>query len=96
MKLFTLKWSVWGFPWQSSGGQSSSSPKTLSSFSYPGCAGFNPWSGNCPWPKTQNIKKKEEEEEDFPGGTVDKNLPAIAGKTGSIPGPGRFHTLRGN
>ena len=57
MKLFTLKWSVWGFPWQSSGGQSSSSPKT-SSFSDPGCAGFNPWSGNCPWPKTQNIKKK--------------------------------------
>ena len=27
----------------------------------------------------------------FPGGTVDKNLPAKAGDTGSIPGPGRFH-----
>ena len=48
-------------------------------------------------PKTLKKKKKEEEEEeDFPGGTVDKTLPAIAGKTGSIPGPGRFQTLRGN
>ena len=28
---------------------------------------------------------------DFPGGTVDKNLPANAGDTGLIPGPGRFH-----
>ena len=28
---------------------------------------------------------------DFPGGTVDKNLPANAGDTGSTPGPGRFH-----
>ena len=27
---------------------------------------------------------------DFPGGTVDKHLPANAGNTGSIPGPGRF------
>ena len=27
---------------------------------------------------------------DFPGGTVDKNLPANAGDTGLIPGPGRF------
>ena len=27
----------------------------------------------------------------FPGGTVDKNLHAKAGETGSIPGPGRFH-----
>ena len=29
--------------------------------------------------------------EDFPGGTVDRNLPANAGDMGSIPGPGRFH-----
>ena len=29
----------------------------------------------------------------FPGGTVVKNLPANAGHTGSIPGPGRFHIL---
>ena len=28
---------------------------------------------------------------DFPGGTVDKNLPASAGDMGSIPGLGRFH-----
>ena len=28
---------------------------------------------------------------DFPGGTVVKNLPANAGDTGSIPGPGRSH-----
>ena len=27
----------------------------------------------------------------FPGGTVVKNLPANAGDTGSIPGPGRSH-----
>ena len=33
---------------------------------------------------------------DFPGGTADKNLPADAGDTGSIPGPGRFHMLRSN
>ena len=28
---------------------------------------------------------------DFPGDTVDKNLPAISGDMGSIPGLGRFH-----
>ena len=28
---------------------------------------------------------------DFPGGTVDENLPANAGNMGSIPGLGRFH-----
>ena len=27
----------------------------------------------------------------FPGGTVDKDPPADAGDTGSIPGLGRFH-----
>ena len=27
----------------------------------------------------------------FPGGTVDRNPPASAGDTGSIPGLGRFH-----
>ena len=31
------------------------------------------------------------DDEDFPGSTVEKNLPANAGNTGSIPGPGRFH-----
>ena len=33
---------------------------------------------------------------DFPGGAVDKNPPANAGDTGSIPGPGRSHMLRRN
>ena len=32
----------------------------------------------------------------FPSGTVVKNLPAIAGDTGSSPGPGRSHMLRSN
>ena len=34
--------------------------------------------------------------DDFPGGSVVKNLPASAGDTGSIPGLGRFHTPRSN
>ena len=29
--------------------------------------------------------------QDFPGGAVNKNLPANAGNVGSIPGQGRFH-----
>ena len=33
---------------------------------------------------------------DFPGGTVEKNLPANAGDTGSIPDPGRSHMPRNN
>ena len=33
---------------------------------------------------------------DFPGGSVVKNLPANAGDTGSIPGPGRSHMPRSN
>ena len=33
---------------------------------------------------------------DFPGSTVDKNLPANVGYTGSSPGPGRFHMPWGN
>ena len=32
----------------------------------------------------------------FPGDTVDKNLPTNAGDMGSIPGPGRFHMPQGN
>ena len=32
---------------------------------------------------------------DFAGGTVDKNRPANAGDTSSIPGPGRFHKPQG-
>ena len=34
--------------------------------------------------------------QDFAGGAVVKNLPAKAGDTGSIPGPGRSHMLRSN
>ena len=33
---------------------------------------------------------------DFPGGAVVKNPPAKAGDTGSIPGPGRSHSLQSN
>ena len=33
---------------------------------------------------------------DSPGGTVVKNLPANAGDTGLIPGPGRSHMPRSN
>ena len=32
----------------------------------------------------------------LPGGPVIRNLPANAGNKGSIPGPGRFHMLRGS
>ena len=34
--------------------------------------------------------------EDFPGGAVDKNLPANAGDVGWIPGSGRFHMPKSN
>ena len=33
---------------------------------------------------------------DFPGGTVVENLPANAGVTGLIPGPGGSHMLQSN
>ena len=33
---------------------------------------------------------------DFPTGPMVKNPPAKAGDTGSVPGPGRFHTPKGN
>ena len=33
---------------------------------------------------------------DFPGGTVNRNLSANAGNTGSIRGPGRFHMMQSN
>ena len=34
--------------------------------------------------------------EGFPGGAVVKNLPADAGDTGSIPGPGKSHMPQSN
>ena len=42
------------------------------------------------------INANQNHNEDFPGGTVDKNLPANAGDMGSVSGPGRFHTLQSN
>ena len=39
-------------------------------------------------------KESKKEWRDFPGGAVVKNLPANAGDTGSIPGPGRSHMPR--
>ena len=46
----------------------------------------------------KDIKTKQNKTKNrgFPGGAVVKNLPAIAGDTGSIPGPGRSHMLRSN
>jgi len=40
--------------------------------------------------------KNESQQEDFPGGPMVKNPPANSGYTGSNPGPGRFHMLRGS
>ena len=40
---------------------------------------------------TRGITTKDQ---DFPGGTVDWNLPANAGDMGLIPGPGQFHVLQ--
>ena len=36
-------------------------------------------------------KRKNRQSGDFPGGTVDTNLPDTAGDTGSIPGLGSIH-----
>ena len=41
-----------------------------------------------------SVSKTLMEAKDFPGGTMDKNLPASAGDVGLIPGPGRFHMPR--
>ena len=38
----------------------------------------------------------QQEVEGFPGGSVVKNLPANAGDTGSVPGPGRSHMQQSN
>ena len=38
----------------------------------------------------------ENHQQGFPGSSVVKNLPANAGDTGSIPGPGRYHMLWSN
>ena len=41
------------------------------------------------------VKTKKKKFLDFPGGTVDKNLSANAGKIGLIPALERFHIRRG-
>ena len=41
-------------------------------------------------------QQHEGPERDFPGDPVVKNPPANAGDTGSIPGLGGFHMLRGS
>ena len=51
------------------------------------------------WDRTEDVSTKCQFKSAwlvFPGGTVDKNVPATAGDTGSIPGPGRFHMPRSN
>ena len=40
------------------------------------------------------VSHKRNEVPEFPGGAVDRNLPASAGDMSSIPGLGRSHTLR--
>ena len=40
---------------------------------------------------SQLNKQTKQKTQDFPCGSVDKNLPANAGDMGSIPGAGRFH-----
>ena len=42
------------------------------------------------------MKLEENNKAGSPGGAVDKNLPTNTGNRRSIPGPGRFHVLRGN
>ena len=44
----------------------------------------------------QNCNQPKEIAAGFPGGAVVKNLPANAGHTGSIPGPGRSHVPQSN
>ena len=47
--------------------------------------------------KTRSGRKSQEvNSRTSPGGTVDKNLPAHAGDTGSIPGPGGLHVPQGS
>ena len=43
-----------------------------------------------------NIINTSQEMARLPRGPVVRNLPASVGNTALIPGPGRFHVLRGN
>ena len=49
-----------------------------------------------PLPKIADEYKSKWDKLDFPGGTVDKNVPANAGDMGSVPGSGRFPMLESN
>ena len=49
----------------------------------------------APFPEKSSERLKREEENFF-GGSLVKNLPASAGDTDSIPGPGRFPMPWGN
>ena len=46
--------------------------------------------------KLHPLQKKILNLSDFPGGTAVKNLPANAGDTGLIPGPGTSHMPQSN
>ena len=48
------------------------------------------------WYILYTVPLSEYDLRDFPGGTVDKILPASTGDTGSTPGPRRSHVLQGN
>ena len=43
-----------------------------------------------------SLGQRDKGQGDFPGGTVERNLPASAGDTGSVPGLGRSHIWQGN
>ena len=47
--------------------------------------------GICNAPVLKKLKKKKKNFQDFPGGSVVKNLPANSGDKSSIPRTGRFH-----
>ena len=47
-------------------------------------------------PKTSNQGFLKKDNSDFPGGAMDKNLPANAGDTGLLAGLGRFHRPQSN
>ena len=48
------------------------------------------------WSFLEFYFKEKKSAQGFCSGTVDKNPPASAGDTGSIPGPGRFHAPQGS
>ena len=52
------------------------------------------WRATVHWVSKSRTTELKMLSTEFPGSTVDKNLPASAGDTGLILGPGRFHTLQ--